>query len=102
MADRFIHVGLPYTDEQLNILRAHFNTPVDYSGMMPKYQNAPVNNANTSVNVGDVNIHMDGTGVVDKESFRKTLRDYDVRSDIEQIALGDLTKGSIRNSMRYI
>ena len=45
---------------------------------------------------------MDGTGVVDKESFRKTLRDYDVRSDIEQIALGDLTKGSIRNSMRYI
>jgi hypothetical protein len=70
--------------------------------MMPKYQNAPVNNANTSVNVGDVNIHMDGTGVVDKESFRKTLRDYDVRSDIEQIALGDLTKGSIRNSMRYI
>ena len=102
MADRFIHVGLPYTDEQLNMLRAHFNTPVDYSGMMPKYQNAPVNNANTSVNVGDVNIHMDGTGVVDKESFRKTLRDYDVRSDIEQIALGDLTKGSIRNSMRYI
>ncbi|RKI36696.1 hypothetical protein D7V86_25320 [bacterium D16-51] len=59
-------------------------------------------NKSANVSIGDVHVHIDGSNVVDKESFRKTLRDYEIRSDIEQIALGDLTKGSTRNSMRYI
>ena len=79
------------------------NIPIDYTDMVPKYGNTPVNTTNNaSVNIRDVNIHMDGTGVTDKESFRRTLRDYDVRSDIEKIALGDISRGSIMNTTRRI
>ena len=103
VAKHLVKVGLPYTEEQLNKFRASLNIPIDYTDMVPKYGNTPVNTTNNaSVNIRDVNIHMDGTGVTDKESFRRTLRDYDVRSDIEKIALGDVTKGSVRNAMRYI
>lgn len=62
------------TDEQEAILRAHLGVPFDYSDMMPKYENAPINTTNTSVNTGDINIHMDGTGVIDPKSFCDTFR----------------------------
>jgi len=62
------------TDEQEAILMAHLGVPFDYSHMMPKYENAPINTTNTSVNTGDINIHMDGTGVIDPKSFCDTFR----------------------------
>ena len=87
-----------------NIVFAHASADMIES-MAKTAQKMETNNNNvqtTNVDVGGVDIHLDGSHVVDKESFRRTLRDYEVRSDIEQIALGDLTKGSIRNSMRRI
>lgn len=75
----------------------------EYAAQIPDYsQMVGCHTVNSPVTVGDVSIHLDGSNVVDKETFRKTLREYDVRSDIEQIALGDISTGTIRNSLKRI
>lgn len=79
------------------------NGMVEYAPQMHDYsQMVHCRTVNSPVTVGDVSIHLDGSNVVDKETFRKTLREYDVRSDIERIALGDVTTGTITNSLRKI
>lgn len=79
------------------------NSMTEYAAQIPDYsQMVGCHTVNSPVTVGDVSIHLDGSNVVDKETFRKTLREYDVRSDIEQIALGDISTGTIRNSLKRI
>lgn len=111
LSERYVRVGSGLTPEQEDYLKSFISTspiPTQTVENMEKMTKAfDVNNnysKSANVSVGEVHVHLDGSNIVDKESFRKTLRDYEVRSDIEQIALGDLTlkKGSVRNSMRYI
>lgn len=79
------------------------NSMAEYAAQIPDYSRMVHCQAvNSPVTVGDVSIHLDGSNVVDKETFRRTLREYDVRSDIEQIALGDISTGTIRNSLKRI
>ncbi len=81
------------TDEQEAILRAHLGVPFDYSHMMPKYENAPINTTNTSVNTGDINIHMDGTGVIDPKSFCDTFqRSNEMQKAIQAATIDQIIK----------
>lgn len=96
LPERFTRIEPELTKEQMEYLRGAIGLTQTATEMMDSMTKAARtmeinNNKNVQtreVNIGDVNIHMDGSNVVDKESFRKTLRDYEVRSDIEQIALG--------------
>ena len=78
------------TDEQEAILRAHLGVPFDYSDMMPKYENAPINTTNTSVSVGDINVHLDGSGVVDMESMFQQLNQPRNRQRMSECVLRDI------------
>lgn len=95
MADRFVKAEPQFTEQQLNVLKGIIETPPDYSDVVPKLENATVNNNNTMnapVTIGDVNIHMDGSGVVDPDSFCYTFR----RSTKMQKAIQDATIAQIR------
>jgi hypothetical protein len=73
IAGRGFVPAMPLTGEQVKFLTEYMNTPYDLS--MQMYGNIPpATTTNTSVNTGDINIHMDGTGVIDPKSFCDTFR----------------------------
>lgn len=95
-----VKIGLPYTDEQLNTLKASLNIPFDYSGMVPRQKNIPVNTTNNApVNVRDINVHLDGSGIVDMESMFQQLNQPGNRQRMSECVLGDI-KSPFQNILK--
>ena len=65
------------------------NTPYDLS--MQMYGNIPpATTTNTSVSVGDINVHLDGSGVVDMESMFQQLNQPRNRQRMSECVLRDI------------
>jgi len=100
IADRYIPVGSKITPEQERILMAHLGMPFEYTDMMPKYESVPVNNTNnTSVNTGDINVHLDGSGIVDMESMFQQLNQPRNKQRMSECVLGDI-KNPFQNVLK--
>lgn len=84
------------TDEQIR----HFQESVgliDYSDIRPKFNIPASNTTNTSVNIGDVNIHLDGSGIKDMDSLFHELSAPTNRQRMQKCVLSD-----IKNPMQTV
>ena len=89
IAERGFVPAMPLTGEQVKFLTEYMNTPYDLS--MQMYGNIPpATTTNTSVSVGDINVHLDGSGVVDMESMFQQLNQPRNRQRMSECVLRDI------------
>ncbi len=106
MADRFVRAEPQFTPEQTEYLKGTIGIAPAATRMMENMakaaQSIEVTNNNMkapNVNVGDINVHLDGSGVVDMESMFQQLNQPRNRQRMWECVLGDI-KSPFQNILK--
>ena len=97
LSERYVRVGSGLTPEQEDYLKSFISTSPITTQTMENMEKATkafdVNNnysRTSNVNVGDVHVHLDGSGVTDMESMFQQLNQPGNRRRMTECVLGDI------------